>query len=155
MTEYTYAVLDNQNIVENIIVAKSTGLEKVLKEILPDAANFVLVTENTGPAHIGGDFYNKKFRPASPYPSWTWNDDVEQWESSVSYPTDNKLYEWNEDELEWSPVVPPQPFPSWTWNEENWWWQPPVARTDFESSQIWNEELQQWEDFVPPEESLQ
>ena len=36
-----------------------------------------------------------------PYPSWTLNDDTCQWEAPVAYPTDDKLYKWDEDNQQW------------------------------------------------------
>jgi hypothetical protein len=38
-------------------------------------------------------------RPTQPYDSWTW--DGEKWNPPVPYPTDDKLYSWNEETLSW------------------------------------------------------
>jgi len=40
-------------------------------------------------------------RPAQPYPSWTWNNESQVWESPVLYPDDGGLYLWDEDTQEW------------------------------------------------------
>ena len=41
------------------------------------------------------------FIPPQPYPSWTLNNDTCLWEAPTAYPTDNKVYDWNEDTLSW------------------------------------------------------
>ena len=41
------------------------------------------------------------FIPPKPFPSWTLNEDTCLWDSPVSYPNDGKMYEWNEDILNW------------------------------------------------------
>jgi hypothetical protein len=45
------------------------------------------------------------FIPPQPYNSWTLNEDTCLWESPVSYPTDDKRYEWNETTTSWDPIV--------------------------------------------------
>tara|TARA_R110000824_G_scaffold70344_2_gene180607 strand:+ start:739 stop:1092 length:354 start_codon:yes stop_codon:yes gene_type:complete len=41
-------------------------------------------------------FYSPK-----PYPSWTLNDTTCIWEPPVAYPSDGKMYEWNEETTAW------------------------------------------------------
>jgi hypothetical protein len=41
------------------------------------------------------------FVPPQPYLSWTLNTTTCQWESPTPYPTDNKLYVWDEETLSW------------------------------------------------------
>jgi hypothetical protein len=36
------------------------------------------------------------FIPPKPFASWTLNEDTCQWEAPIAYPTDGKIYEWNE-----------------------------------------------------------
>ena len=45
------------------------------------------------------------FYGEQPYPSWTLNDDTCQWESPVAYPTDGKLYTWDEDTTSWKEIT--------------------------------------------------
>jgi hypothetical protein len=47
------------------------------------------------------------FDPRAPYPSWTLNTKSAKWEAPVEKPADGKLYEWNEDALEWVEHIPP------------------------------------------------
>jgi hypothetical protein len=34
-------------------------------------------------------------------PSWIWNEEKQVWEAPVEYPSDNKLYEWSEENKQW------------------------------------------------------
>jgi hypothetical protein len=44
------------------------------------------------------------FYAPQPYPSWTLDEDTCHWKSPVPYPTDNKVYKWNEDTQNWVEV---------------------------------------------------
>ena len=44
------------------------------------------------------------FIAPQPYPSWILNTDTAQWESPVPYPTDGKIYIWDEQTLSWVEV---------------------------------------------------
>ena len=46
------------------------------------------------------DPINDAFIPPQPYPSWLLNS-KKQWEPPIAYPTDGKLYGWNEESGEW------------------------------------------------------
>lgn len=52
------------------------------------------------------DATSDAFVPPQPYPSWTLNTATAQWQPPVPMPQDGKMYQWDEDELEWVPVVP-------------------------------------------------
>jgi hypothetical protein len=45
------------------------------------------------------------FIPAKPFPSWTLNNNTAQWIAPVDYPTDNKIYKWNESITNWEEVT--------------------------------------------------
>lgn len=45
------------------------------------------------------------FYAPQPYPSWILNEDTCIWESPVTCPTDGKLYNWNEQELNWEEKI--------------------------------------------------
>ena len=58
-------------------------------------------------AAVGGT-YNvdiDAFVDAQPYPSWVLNTDTALWEAPVPYPSDNKLYLWDEDSQSWVPAM--------------------------------------------------
>ena len=50
------------------------------------------------------DEINDVFYPSKPYSSWTLNNTTWTWESPVPYPTDGKLYIWNENIKNWELV---------------------------------------------------
>ena len=45
------------------------------------------------------------FIPPQPFNSWTLDEDTCLWDSPVPYPTDGKLYKWNEEILNWEEVI--------------------------------------------------
>lgn len=51
------------------------------------------------------DWDRDAFIPPKPYASWVLDEDTCQWEAPVPYPTDGLMYEWNEEELDWTPIV--------------------------------------------------
>jgi hypothetical protein len=58
-----------------------------------------------------GYTYNKDldaFVPPQPYPSWTLDNDTADWVAPAPYPTDGKVYFWDEGTGSWQ-LVEPQP----------------------------------------------
>jgi hypothetical protein len=51
------------------------------------------------------DSQRDAFIPPKPYPSWTLNEETCQWEALSPYPTDGKLYLWNETTTSWIEVT--------------------------------------------------
>jgi hypothetical protein len=47
------------------------------------------------------------FIPPKPFNSWLLNEDTCLWDAPVAYPTDGKLYAWNEEALNWVEVEVP------------------------------------------------
>ena len=45
------------------------------------------------------------FIPPKPFNSWVLNENTCQWDAPVSYPTDGKKYDWNEDTLSWVEIT--------------------------------------------------
>ena len=52
------------------------------------------------------DPVNDVFYAPQPYPSWTLNQSTWLWESPTPRPTDDKLYQWDEETLSWEEVAP-------------------------------------------------
>ena len=44
------------------------------------------------------------FVAPQPYPSWSLDVDA-KWQPPTPYPTDDKIYSWNEETIEWTEVV--------------------------------------------------
>lgn len=47
------------------------------------------------------DEVNDAFIPPKPFSSWTLDTETFDWVAPVTYPTDGKLYSWNESTLSW------------------------------------------------------
>jgi len=54
-------------------------------------------------AGIGFTYDSEKdaFIPPTPYPSWLLDNDTCMWSPPIPYPTDEKMYSWDEDSLLW------------------------------------------------------
>jgi hypothetical protein len=50
------------------------------------------------------DATNDVFYAPQPYPSWTLNNTTWLWEAPTPYPTDDKMYTWNESTTSWDLV---------------------------------------------------
>ena len=44
------------------------------------------------------------FIPPKPFESWDLNETICQWQPPVEYPTDGKIYNWDEESLSWIEV---------------------------------------------------
>lgn len=45
------------------------------------------------------------FIPPQPFPSWTLDEDTCLWEAPVAYPSDDKMYTWNETDKQWDEIT--------------------------------------------------
>jgi len=55
-----------------------------------------------------GDTYDTTrdaFISPQPYPSWILDEDTCRWEAPIPYPTDDKLYTWDEDTTSWVEIT--------------------------------------------------
>ncbi len=103
-----YAFIKN-NIVQNIIVFDNTTTETltVFKEHF-----FVdeIILANNEKAVIGGTYDGTKFWLPQPYPSWIKNEELNEWEAPVPYPTieegSDENYTWDENTTSWL-LLPP------------------------------------------------
>lgn len=108
-----YAKVNNQ-IVEQIIVADSDFFHSFVDT---SPGEWIKTSYNTqGGVHTKGGtplrknyagigfIYDKgrdAFYAPQPFNSWTLDSDTCQWQSPVSYPTDDKPYTWNEESQSW------------------------------------------------------
>lgn len=126
-----WARIDNNNIVQEVIVIKESELDT---GNWGDKSKWIKTSYNTfeGKHYVPkdhqdwseesadqskairyryagiGDVYdatNDVFYAQQPYASWTLNKTTWLWEAPVAYPTDDKLYDWNEDKKEWIEIV--------------------------------------------------
>jgi len=52
------------------------------------------------------DSVNDVFYPPQPFPSWTISAPTWTWTAPTPYPTDGKVYTWNESTTSWTEVTP-------------------------------------------------
>jgi hypothetical protein len=107
----------NNGIVEQVIVA-----EKEFFDTFVDSSpgTWIQTSYNTyGNQHPEGtplrgnyagigytyDATHDVFYAPQPFPSWTLNESTWLWEAPVAYPTDGKLYKWDESITNWKEVV--------------------------------------------------
>lgn len=104
--------------VEDGIVTEVTVAEQAHVDTL--SGTWVQTSYNTkGNVHVlGGTPFRKNyagkghtydsvrdaFYQPQPYPSWTLNETTCKWESPVAFPTDGKIYEWDEDTTNWTEI---------------------------------------------------
>ena len=58
----------------------------------------------SGRSYAGYDATADAFHWPQPHASWTLNKTTYLWEAPVEYPSDGKLYVWNEDKTSWDAV---------------------------------------------------
>jgi len=98
----------NNSLVEKIIVANDDFFDT----FVDDSPGTWLETKMDGSirknyAGIGFTYDKTRdaFIPPQPYPSWTLNESTCRWECPVSYPSDGKMYTWNETDQQWDEVT--------------------------------------------------
>jgi hypothetical protein len=90
----------NTKLVEQVIVAEQDFVDTLLGTWIQTSYNGTIRKNYAGVGYTY-DFARDAFYAPQPYPSWTLDEDTCQWEAPVAYPTDGKLYKWNEQELNW------------------------------------------------------
>jgi hypothetical protein len=105
-----WAEIDEKNIVLRVIVGDNNdpnddeGYQWIVNNL---GGRWIKTSYNSNIrknyAGIGFIYDEQKdaFIAPKPYPSWVLNEDTCKWESSISYPKDNKEYYWDEDLLNW------------------------------------------------------
>jgi len=99
MAHFAKINLDTK-LVEQVIVAEQEFIDKQTGTWIQTSYNSSIRKNYAGIGHTY-DFDKDAFYAPQPYPSWILNEDTCQWEAPVAYPTDDKTYKWNEDELNW------------------------------------------------------
>lgn len=115
-----FAELDQNNIVQRVIVvankdtADATGVEKesigaaFCERLLGGTWKQTSYNGNMRKNYAGVGFAydagRDAFIPPQPYPSWVINETTCQWEAPVPYPTDGKVYGWDEQTQSWVEV---------------------------------------------------
>ena len=126
----TYALLDNNNVVINVISVspndeKSKGIMKLFFW-RSDEQNGVLFCQRLTGDKQRKTKWKRGYQPHEPLNR-----------KRVHFPGIGYIYDEKNDVF-----YPPQPFPSWTLNKKTWIWKPPIATP--KTPHFWNEEHQKW-----------
>ena len=119
-----FAKLDDQSIVVDVIVVNNDTLDN-LQFPESEAVGVAFLTEwSGGYTNWKQTSYNANFRKnyagvgytydpvldafivPKPYPSWLLNTETCQWQPPTPYPSDEKLYSWDEATQSWVEVTP-------------------------------------------------
>jgi len=108
-----FAELDADNIVVRVLVVPNEQENRGHDYLATDlglGGTWVQTSYNANIrknyAGIGYTFDSGRdaFIPPKPYASWTLNEDTCNWEAPVAYPTDDKMYTWDEATTSWTEV---------------------------------------------------
>ena len=104
MSRPFFAQLDDNNIVTKVAVVQRAFLEANPQRYTGRWVETFFDTAGKQYAGIGYEYLEDEqdFRSPQPYPSWTWANEV--WNPPTPMPTDDKMYSWNEEELDWVEV---------------------------------------------------
>jgi hypothetical protein len=119
-----WAEIDENNLVTRVLVGNNDdpneGYDWLIENL---GGTWVKTSYNThGGVHNGGgtplrknyagigytyDADRDAFIPPQPFESWVLNEDTCLWEAPVEYPSDGKIYVWDEDTTSWVEVAEP------------------------------------------------
>ena len=90
-------------VVTEVIVAEQAHIDTLSGTWVQTSYNASIRKNYAG---IGYTYDSSKdaFIAPKPYASWTLNNTTCKWESPVSFPTDEKIYRWDEDTTNWVEV---------------------------------------------------
>jgi hypothetical protein len=98
-----YASIVN-GLVTNVIVADADFINRTEGEWVQTFYNGNQRKNFAGIGHTY-DTTRDAFIAPQPYNSWTLNEDTCQWDSPVAYPTDDKMYLWDDATTNWIEVI--------------------------------------------------
>ena len=121
-----WAEIDENNLVTRVLVGNNDdpneGYDWLIENL---GGTWVKTSYNThGGVHNGGgtplrknyagigytyDADRDAFIPPQPFESWILNEDTCLWDAPVEYPSDGKMYTWDEDTTNWVEVTEPTP----------------------------------------------
>ena len=106
-----WAEIDNNNVVLRVLVGNNSEPDEGEAFMNSLGGTWVKTSYNgnirKNYAGIGYtyDAGRDAFISPKPYESWVLNEETCQWESPVPYPGDEKVYTWNEDNVNWEEVA--------------------------------------------------
>jgi len=102
MTEKKYAFIKNNNVTNVVIFDDPTA--ELLNSFIQahNIDNIVLATDKST---IDGTYDGTKFWLPQPFPSWIKNEETNEWEAPIPYPTIeegiDEIYTWDEPTTSW------------------------------------------------------
>jgi hypothetical protein len=106
-----WAEIDNNNIVLRVLVGPNYGDEGYQWFVDNLGGTWVKTSYNgnirknfAGPGY-SYDSDRDAFIAPKPFNSWLLNEDTCSWQSPVPYPTDDLMYEWDEELINWKPII--------------------------------------------------
>jgi hypothetical protein len=107
MNEVTYGFTDEDGILQNTAIfidGDTITMERVKEEF--NAHAYYKMNLEKELALIGTAYWNgSRFVLPSPYPSWVFNEEINDWEAPIPMPTfdpeDPRYYEWDEATTSW------------------------------------------------------
>ena len=157
MNEVTYGFVDENSILfatARFVDGDTETIERVKNEYSASACYKMDLEKELD--LFGTTYWNgSRFVLPSPYPSWIFDEELNQWVAPVPYPEDEFAYLWNEELLTWQEYglfIQPkdskdQPYPSWILNPETNLWESPVGLPIDENS-VWNEKTLSWQPIM-------
>ena len=119
-----FAEVDSNNVVVRVLVVGDEQEERGQEFLANDlglGGTWLKTSYNTqGGVHtLGGTPFRKNyagigytydsvrdaFIPPKPFNSWTLDEETCLWEAPVAYPSDGKLYTWDEENTQWNEVT--------------------------------------------------
>jgi len=94
-------ILTDYNTYGNVHYASSPPADpKTPDGGIPVRANYAGINYTYDTAYTVGEFVGVFYAP-QPYPSWVLDPQTFLWEAPIPYPTDGKMYYWDEATLSW------------------------------------------------------
>lgn len=104
MSAQYFAQLDDNNVVIHVAVTTAQFMAENPERYPGRWVETFFDTSGKTYAGIGFEYLeaDEDFRPAQPYPSWTWSNKI--WNPPTPMPSTGGLYEWSEEDLAWVAV---------------------------------------------------
>jgi hypothetical protein len=106
-----WAEIDENNIVTRVLVGNNSEPDEGEAFMNSLGGTWVKTSYNgtirKNYAGIGYSYDSSRdaFIAPKPFDSWELDEDTCRWEAPVAYPTDGKMYTWNEDNTNWEEVA--------------------------------------------------
>ena len=105
-----WAQIDENNIVLQVLVGPNYGDEgeaffNALGGTWVKTSYNNNIRKNYAGIGYAYDATRDAFIAPKPYNSWLLNEDTCQWQAPVPYPTDDLMYEWDEELTDWKPII--------------------------------------------------